>query len=82
MATAADLAALRAATGPALDVQWLQLMLRHHQGGAGMLQYAAEHAAVPQLRNLAAQMLKAQNSEIEFMTQLLQQRGAQPLPPP
>ena len=46
--------ALRAATGPQLDVLFLQLMLRHHEGGAGMLSYAAEHASVPQVRNLAA----------------------------
>jgi uncharacterized protein (DUF305 family) len=82
MASTADLAALRAATGQDLDVKWLQLMLRHHQGALGMLQYAADHAAVPQLRNLAAQMLKAQNAEIGYLTQLLAQRGGQPLPPP
>jgi uncharacterized protein (DUF305 family) len=82
MATSADLAALRAATGPTLDVKWLQLMLRHHQGAVGMLQYAADHAAVPQLRNLAAQMLTAQTAEIDYLTQLLGQRGGQPLPPP
>jgi uncharacterized protein (DUF305 family) len=82
MASTADLAAMRAATGQALDIKWLQLMLRHHQGAIGMLQYAADHAAVPQLRNLAAQMLKAQNFEIGYLTQLLAQRGGQPLPPP
>jgi len=82
MATAADLAAMRAATGKDLDITWLQLMLRHHEGAVGMLQYAADHAAVPQLRNLAAQMLKAQTSEIDYLTQLLTQRGGQPLPPP
>jgi uncharacterized protein (DUF305 family) len=82
MASPADLAALRAATGQDLDVTWLQLMLRHHQGAIGMLQYAADHAAVPQLRNLAAQMLKAQNFEIGYLTQLLAERGGQPLPPP
>jgi uncharacterized protein (DUF305 family) len=82
MASSADLAALRAATGQDLDVKWLQLMLRHHQGALGMLRYAADHAAVPQLRNLAAQMLKAQNAEIDYLTQLLAQRGGQPLPPP
>ncbi|GAA5111530.1 DUF305 domain-containing protein [Pseudonocardia adelaidensis] len=80
MASGDELAALRAATGPQLDVMFLQLMLRHHQGGAGMLQYGAEHAAVPQVRNLAAQMLRSQNTESDYLRQLLTERGGQPLP--
>ena len=80
MASSADLTALRAATGPQLDVLFLQLMLRHHEGGASMLRYGAEHAAVPQVRNLAAQMLSSQTSESDYLRQLLAQRGGQPLP--
>jgi uncharacterized protein (DUF305 family) len=80
MASDEELAALRAATGPQLDVLFLQLMLRHHEGGAGMLQYAAERAAVPQVRNLAAQMLRSQTSESLYLRQLLAERGGQPLP--
>jgi uncharacterized protein (DUF305 family) len=80
MASDAELAQLRASTGPALDVLFLQLMLRHHEGGASMLQYGAAHAAVPQVRNLAAQMLSSQTSEADYMRQLLAQRGGQPLP--
>lgn len=80
MATQADLTALRAATGPALDVAFLQLMLRHHEGGAEMLRYAAERASVPQVRNLAAQMLSSQTSESEYLRQLLAERGGTPLP--
>jgi uncharacterized protein (DUF305 family) len=80
MASDDELAALRAATGPQLDVQFLQLMLRHHLGGADMLSYAAERAAVPQVRNLAAQMLRSQTSESDYLRQLLTERGGQPLP--
>jgi uncharacterized protein (DUF305 family) len=80
MATDEDLAALRAATGPQLDVLFLQLMLRHHEGGAGMLEYAAERAAVPQVRNLASQMLRSQTTESDYLRQLLAERGGQPLP--
>ena len=36
---------------------FLQLMLRHHQGGAPMAGYAAQHAETPQVRNLAEKML-------------------------
>jgi uncharacterized protein (DUF305 family) len=45
-----------------------------------MLQYAADHAAVPEVRNLAAQMLSAQLSESEYLKQLLTARGGTPLP--
>jgi uncharacterized protein (DUF305 family) len=80
MASSADLAALRASTGPALDVLFLQLMLRHHEGGAAMLEHGAQHAAVPQLRNLAKQMLSSQTSESDYLRQLLAERGGRPLP--
>ncbi|WP_232668005.1 DUF305 domain-containing protein [Pseudonocardia sp. TRM90224] len=80
MATSQELRDLRAATGPDLDVKFLQLMLRHHQGGAAMLSYAAERATIPQVRNLAAQMLSSQSSETEYLSQLLAERGGKPLP--
>ncbi|MFR9800692.1 DUF305 domain-containing protein [Pseudonocardia sp. RS010] len=80
MATDADLRDLRAATGPQLDTLFLQLMLRHHLGGVDMLAYAADRAAVPEVRNLAAQALAAQSSEADLMRQLLAARGAEPLP--
>ncbi len=80
MASSDDLRALRAATGPALDVLFLQLMLRHHQGGVPMLQYAADHASEPEVRNLAAQMLSSQTSESQYLEQLLVARGGTPLP--
>jgi uncharacterized protein (DUF305 family) len=80
MATSDQLRALRAASGPQLDVLFLQLMLRHHQGGVVMLQYGADHASVPEVRNLAAQMLSSQTSESEYIEQLLTARGGTPLP--
>jgi uncharacterized protein (DUF305 family) len=80
MANSDELAALRAATGRELDVMFLQLMLRHHEGGAGMMEYAVEHASVPQVRNLAGQMLRSQTVESDYLRQLLAERGGQPLP--
>ena len=44
MATEDELANLRALSGTAFDVEFLRLMIRHHQGGLDMAQYAAEHA--------------------------------------
>jgi uncharacterized protein (DUF305 family) len=80
MATEQELAALRSATGEQLDVLFLQLMLRHHLGGVDMLSYAAERATVPQVRNLAAQMLASQSAESEYLRSLLAERGGTPLP--
>jgi uncharacterized protein (DUF305 family) len=82
MASAADLDRLRAASGAQFDMLFLQLMLRHHQGGAPMAQYAAQHAEIPQVRNLAEKMVISQGAESDYMAQLITQRGAQPLPPP
>lgn len=62
-----------------MNVLFLQLMLRHHQGGGGMLRYAAERASQPQVRNLAAQMLAAQTAENELIQRMLSDRSAAPL---
>ncbi|WP_194834293.1 DUF305 domain-containing protein [Nocardia sp. XZ_19_369] len=80
MATPADLAALRQATGPELDTLFLQLMLRHHQGGLPMIQYAAEHAETTAVRTLAETMDKTQRGEAQLITTMLTARGATPLP--
>ena len=80
MASTEELNALRAASGQQLDVLFLQLMLRHHEGGAGMLAYGAERAELPQVRNLARQMLTAQTAESDYLRQLLAARGGTPLP--
>jgi uncharacterized protein (DUF305 family) len=80
MASSEELAKLRSMSGPELDTYFLQLMLRHHIGGAPMARYAADHAGQSVVRLLADNMLKSQNSEVDYMKELLAQRGAQPLP--
>ena len=82
MASPADLEQLRAASGAQLDVLFLQLMLRHHQGGVPMARYAEQHGETAQVRNLAEKIVIAQGAESDYLTQLISQRGAQPLPPP
>ena len=82
MASPADLERLRAADGAQFDVLFLQLMLRHHQGGVPMATYAAEHAEMAQVRNLAEKIIISQGAESNYMADLIAQRGAQPLPPP
>ncbi|MET4050562.1 MULTISPECIES: DUF305 domain-containing protein [unclassified Rhodococcus (in: high G+C Gram-positive bacteria)] len=80
MATNDELAALRKATGPAVDVMFLQLMLRHHEGGLAMMEYAADHAETPALVRLAQSMISTQEGEATLMKQMLAERGAEPLP--
>ncbi|RZT88080.1 uncharacterized protein (DUF305 family) [Pseudonocardia sediminis] len=80
MASSADLRRMRQTPEPALDVVFLQLMLRHHEGGVSMLEYGRDHAETVEVRNLATQILSAQTSEAELMKQQLARRGARPLP--
>jgi len=80
MASTQELRALKTASGPALDVLFLQLMLRHHEGGTGMLEHGAEFATVPAVHDLAAQMAAAQAAESDYLRTLLVERGGAPLP--
>jgi uncharacterized protein (DUF305 family) len=78
MASQPELGALARARGHALDVRFLELMLRHHQGGVLMARDAAAHARVPQVRALAEQMVVDQTQEIGLMGALL---AREPHPP-
>lgn len=80
MASAEDLRALKSASGQALDVLFLQLILRHHEGGAAMLNHGAEYATTPAVRAFAAQVAAAQATESGYVRALLAERGAAPLP--
>ena len=80
MATDAEITKLEGLKGTASDIYFLQLMIRHHEGGAAMMSYAADHAASPVVRNFASKMLESQTSEIGVMTGMLEARGAKPLP--
>lgn len=82
MATSDELNKLRKLSGKELDVFFLQLMLRHHEGGLEMAQYAADHAARGYVRNLADKIVQSQENEADMMKSYLAERGAQPLPFP
>jgi uncharacterized protein (DUF305 family) len=82
MATSDELNKLRKLTGKELDVFFLQLMLRHHEGGLEMAEYAAERAAKGYVKNLADKIVQSQANEADLMKTYLAERGAQPLPSP
>lgn len=80
MATAAEMARLNAETGDAFEVDFLQLMLRHHTGGIEMAQYGADHATTDEVRDLATAIASSQQGETLLLRDYLAARGAQPLP--
>jgi uncharacterized protein (DUF305 family) len=82
LATPDEMNKLETMTGKPLSIYFLQLMIRHHQGGLPMAQYAAEHATQAYVRNAAQKMAQAQSNEIVQMEQLLRQLGGSPLPAP
>lgn len=82
MATTEELAKLRSLSGPELDVFFLQLMLRHHQGGLEMATFAGDNAQTSYVRTLAEKIALGQDAETELMRGMLAERGAEPLPFP
>jgi uncharacterized protein (DUF305 family) len=82
MATEEELAHLRGLSGPSFDVEFLRLMIRHHQGGKDMAEYAAQHADVAAVRDLARSIARSQTAETTLMARMLSVRGGTPLPAP
>jgi uncharacterized protein (DUF305 family) len=78
MASPAEMDRLVNLTGKRLDVQFLRLMIRHHEGGLPMAKDAATHAGANYVRNAARTMIMDQQREIDQMQTLLQARGAAP----
>lgn len=79
MATTKEMSKLRSLSGEQLDVYFLQLMLRHHQGGSDMAKYAYDHSSLPAVRTLANSMLKSQGTEMDLMRRMLREHDAKPL---
>jgi uncharacterized protein (DUF305 family) len=82
MATEDELTNLRSLSGPAFDVEFLRLMIRHHEGGLPMAQYAQAHGETDVVRTLAKSIADSQTAETKLMTGMLADRGGTPLPAP
>jgi len=78
MATPAEMDRLVNLTGKRLDIEFLRLMTRHHQGGLPMAKHAARHAQTDYVRNAARTMIQDQQREIDLMQTLLRARGISP----
>jgi uncharacterized protein (DUF305 family) len=82
MATEDELAHLRSLSGGAFDVEFLRLMIRHHEGGLEMARYAQAHGETDVVRALATSIANSQTAETKLMTGMLSDRGGTPLPAP
>jgi uncharacterized protein (DUF305 family) len=71
MASQDEVNRLSELSGTELELSFLQLMVRHHEGGILMAQAAAKRADVQPVRSLAAAIALEQQQEITLMRQLL-----------
>lgn len=70
MATPEQLQALRAASGTEADRLFVDLMIRHHQGGVAMATAAVNLAKTARVRDFAAGLVAAQSAEITALQDL------------
>lgn len=80
MASQADLNRLATVTGTVFDVLFLQLMIRHHNGGILMAEDARDHASLAEVRALAGAEVVDQFQENAIMSRQLSEDGGKPLP--
>ena len=79
MASAEELDRLRSLSGQEAEVYFLQLMIRHHKAGVPMAQAAVDYSQNEAVENLARSIITSQTAEVETMTAMLEERGAEPL---
>lgn len=80
MASDAELDALRHATGRDAEILFLQLMIRHHEGGVLMARALLARSHRQDVVTLVRGIEAGQTGEIKTMTEMLAERGAQPYP--
>ncbi|MGR6921812.1 DUF305 domain-containing protein [[Actinomadura] parvosata] len=80
MASPDELAKLKQAQGTQAEVLFLQLMIRHHEGGVQMAEGLLKLSTRSEVVSMAQKIVDGQSGEIKLMTELLKQRGAQPYP--
>lgn len=60
------------------EIQFLRMMIDHHQGGVLMAESVLAQTQRPEVRRLAESIITAQTGEINYMQELLRRRGATP----
>jgi uncharacterized protein (DUF305 family) len=79
MASDAELRGLDEATGRDAEIRFLQLMIRHHEGGVVMARAVLALSGRRELVQMAKSIDEGQRAEITLMQNMLSARGAQPL---
>jgi uncharacterized protein (DUF305 family) len=79
MATQQDVNSISSLPMKDAEIKFLQLMIRHHQGGIFMAQDALDKAGSIQVRRVAQAVINGQKFDIDAMTSMLEKRGAKPL---
>ncbi|WP_233529854.1 DUF305 domain-containing protein [Antrihabitans stalagmiti] len=79
MASVDEITRLSTLRGAEAEVLFLQLMIRHHQGGIAMARSAVDLVDSEPIRRLARLLVADQGNEIGVMTAMLTVRGATPL---
>ena len=78
MATPEQVAALEAASGVEAERLFLRLMIAHHRGALEMSQAVLERSDHPVVVAFARAVLASQQSEIDLMTKMLDERERRP----
>ncbi|UZG52574.1 DUF305 domain-containing protein [Rhodococcus opacus] len=81
-ASTSEITRLAGLRGADAETLFLQLMIRHHQGGVDMAEAATHAVASEPIRRIARGMIRDQSNEIAVMTAILDTRDATPLPHP
>ncbi len=71
MMTSEEMTGLEAATGPAFDKLWLEMMVRHHEGAVVMSKTVGTDGKAAAVKELAGKIISAQEAEIAEMNKLL-----------
>lgn len=82
MASIDEIGKLGGLRGKEAEILFLQLMIRHHQGGLQMAEAAFNGTDTAPVKRVALEMVNGQGNEIGLMTALLTARQAVPLPFP
>jgi uncharacterized protein (DUF305 family) len=78
MASPAELQQLAQLPVADAEVQFLRLMIHHHQAGVEMAQGALDRASTAVVKDLAGGIVSSQQAEIGLMQSMLQARGLPP----
>jgi uncharacterized protein (DUF305 family) len=78
MATEDEMRRLREARGVEAEVLFLQLMIRHHEGGVVMARALEGLSRRDEVLGMARSIDSTQRAEIAGMTEMLAERGAKP----